>query len=100
MNTKKTSPSKKPHHTASEKKWWDNHAVNMAIHVITTTFVFMVIATAAYALDCYVHLLEKRQASAFLVQVLSIFERAILIIDVSWALYNILDGIYKEYLHE
>lgn len=100
MNTKKPPPTKKPHHTTAEKKWWDNHAVNMAIHVLSTTFVFLVIATAAYALDCYVHLLEERDASEFLVQVLKLFEKAILLIDVGWALFNILHGIHKEYIEK
>lgn len=100
MNTNKNPPSKKLHHSPPEKKWWDNHAVNMAIHVLSTTFVFLVIATAAYALDCYVHLLEERKASEFLVDVLKLFEKAILLIDVAWALFNILHGIHKEYIEK
>jgi uncharacterized membrane protein len=101
MNNKKKNPPQKPHHAPSEKKnWWNTPSVNMAIHVVSTTFVFLVIATAAYGLDSYVHWLEERQASEFMVQALKIFEKAILVVDVTWAMFNIIHGIYKEYFDE
>jgi len=82
------------------KKWWDNPVFNTALHVLSTSCRFAIIATAAYLLNLYVHFLEANGASAFLVQVLTVFENVILVIDVLWALYSIVHGIIKEFFDE
>ncbi|CAN7640370.1 hypothetical protein [Massilia sp. LjRoot122] len=93
----KNNKNQKQQDKPAKKGRWDNPAVNMTVHVIMGTFIFLLVATAAYGIDLYVHWLQAHGATTYLVFLLSGFANALVTLDVACALWYIIKKIADEF---
>lgn len=101
MNEKtKNNKNPKSQDKPAKKGRWDNPAINMTVHVFMGTFIFLLVATAAYGIDLYVHWLQEHGATKYLVFLLSGFANALVTLDVICALWYIIQKIVEEFFDD
>ncbi|CAG5012163.1 hypothetical protein DYBT9275_05120 [Dyadobacter sp. CECT 9275] len=66
-----------------------------AVHIIVASLIFVLIALAAVGLGYFVHYLEEKKTSAFIIYTLTFVEYLIFIIDVFLYLLQIIEHSLK-----
>lgn len=80
----------------AEKSRWDNPIINMIVHVFLGTFLFLLVASAAYGVHSYVHWMQEHGVSGYLAVVLEGFANALATLDTVAVLSFFIKKVAKE----
>jgi hypothetical protein len=97
MNASNKNKNQKAKVIPIKHKWYDSPFYKMLLHVVSTSVIALAIGLAAYGLDHFADWMKHTGGSDFLVSGFHLFADTVFVLDVLWALGNIIRGFIREW---